>query len=80
MKELITCEDRLRSMIVLDKQETPQKINRLLKSEILFLLKNYFDICAEDVLLDVSVDDRGKYIINFQAESRTIKVAHVFNN
>lgn len=80
MKEIATCEDRLKSMIVVDKQETPQKINRLLKSEILYLLKNYFDVSAEDVSLEICVGEDGKYIISFKAESRIIKIAHVFGN
>ena len=79
MKKIEKCEDRLKSMIVLDKQETPQKINRLLKSELLYLLKNYFDICAEDLILDIGLTESGKYLIKIEAESRNIKVAHLFS-
>ena len=80
MKQLSTCEDRLKSMIVIDKQDSSQKINRLLKSELIFLLKNYFDVCSEDVLLDIAISESGKYVINFTVESRAIKIPHVFSN
>ena len=79
MKEMVNCENRLKNMLVLDKQEAPQKIDRLLKSELLFVFKNYFDICAEDLLLDISIDANGKYLISVNAESRNIKIAHLFS-
>jgi hypothetical protein len=64
---------------MLDKQETPQKINRLLKSEILYLLKNYFEICSEDLSVDINIDDCGKYLLNINGLCRNIKVAHLFS-
>lgn len=78
MNKLESCEDRLRSIIVLDKQETPQKINKILKAEVLYLLKNYFDICAEDLMLNISVNEYGKYTINIVGECRNMKIAHTF--
>ena len=66
-------------MIVLDKQETPQKINRLIKAEMLFLLRNYFDICAEDLSLDIVVNEYGRYILDIKGEARNIKIAHIFS-
>ena len=80
MREIITCEDRLKSMIVLDKQETPQKINKVIKAEILYILRNYFDICAEDLSLEISVNEYGKYNLNIQGECRNMRIAHVFCN
>jgi hypothetical protein len=67
-------------MIVMDKQETPQRINRLIKAEILYLLKNYFDISAEDLTLDISVNDFGKYMLEIRGECRNMKIAHVFSS
>ena len=68
MSRIENCEERLKSIVVLDKQETPQKINRLLKSELLYLLRNYFDICAEDLNLDIAINQNGKYEINVLGE------------
>lgn len=78
MLELKKCEERLRNIIVLDKQDTPQKISRLLKSELLYLLRNYFDVCAEDFDLNISVNENGNFFINVNAEARTMKIAHIF--
>lgn len=78
MKEIVSCENRLKSMIVLDKQDTPQKINKILKAELLFVLKNYFEICAEDLTLDIVVNSSGVYELSVLAKSRRIKIAHTF--
>ena len=78
--EIESCENRLKTMIVIDKQEVPQKINKLLKSEILFLLRNYFDISAEDLVLDININEMGRYELSVKAESRNIKFAHLFSS
>lgn len=80
MREMVSCEDRLKSMIITDKQNTPQKINKVLKSEIVFVLNNYFDITNDDTYIDIQIDEFGKYNILINAEARGMKIAHVFGN
>ncbi len=75
MREISCCEDRLKSMFLIDKAETPQKINKVIKAEIIYLLKNYFDITAEDVEVELGVAQTGEYILNITAKSRFLKVA-----
>ena len=79
MREVCTCEDRLKSMMVLDKSETPQKINKVLKAEILYLLNNYFDLTADDLDLNMALDENGNYCLNINAKARYLKVAYVIN-
>ena len=76
MREVVACEDRLKSMMLIDKSEAPQKINNVLKAEIIYLLKNYFDITAEDVEVDLGVAQTGEYIVTMTAKSRFLKVAN----
>lgn len=76
----LTCEERLKEMIVIDKQDSPQKMNKLIKSEIIFLLKNYFDLTADDVALNIDVDEYGRYIISMSASARNIRNVHLFNS
>ena len=75
MNEVSCCEERLKSMMLIDKSETPQKINKVLKAEIIYLLKNYFDITAEDVDIDLGIDKTGEYILSITAKSHFLKVA-----
>ena len=74
MREISCCEDRLKSMMIIDKSETPQKINRVLKAEFLYLLRNYFDITADDIDVDLGIDKNGEYVLAITAKSRFIKV------
>ena len=78
MREVQRCEDRLKNIVTIDKQESSQKISRLIKSELFYLLKNYFDICAEDFTLNISVNEKGEFDININALAKTMKIAHIF--
>ena len=78
MRELVSCEDRLKSMIISDKQENPEKINRLIKSELLYLLKNYFDICSEDMLVNITIGDNGRFLLDIKVEARDMIIPKMF--
>lgn len=66
-------------MIITDKSETPQKINKIIKAEILYLLKNYFEITADDLDLNIDVNENGKYSIQINAVSSFLKIVHLIN-
>lgn len=70
--------DRLKNMIVIDKKENPQRIERLIKSELLYVLKNYFDVTYEGLEVDIFVDNDGVYNLNLNLKSNTIKIARCF--
>ncbi|HBO49089.1 MAG TPA: hypothetical protein DD614_04595 [Clostridiales bacterium] len=78
MRDLANLENRLKNIIVADKKENPEKIERLLKSEIMNVLKNYFDITSEDVSLSILINDDGKYDLQINAISSFLKIAHTF--
>lgn len=78
MKDLVNLENRLKNIIVADKKNNPEKIERLLKSEIMNVLKNYFDITSEDVSLSILINDDGKYDLQINAISSFLKIAHTF--
>ena len=80
MRDISSCEDRLRSMMICDKSNSSQKINKVLKAEILYLLSNYFDISADNLDLDLGLDNNGEYILSITAKSRFLKVAQVISN
>lgn len=79
MREVGSCEDRLKSLMIMDKSETPHKINKVLKSEILYLLNNYFNISSDDLFLDLNVNTDGEYVLEVVAKSRFLKVAQVID-
>ncbi len=67
---------RIDNLIKVDKKENPEKIIKLLKSEIVYVFKNYMDINMDDVKLDMGIDNNGKYLINFSCEVNRIFVAN----
>ena len=74
MKEVVNCEDRLKNMLIIDKSENTSKIERVVKAEIVYVLKNYFEIKAEDVDINIAINEKGRYVLNLLCESRNIKV------
>lgn len=73
-----TSIDRLKEMIIIDKKENPQRIERLIKSELLYVLKNYFEVTYDGLDVDLYVDDNGKYNLEVRLKSGIIKVAKCF--
>ena len=67
---------RIDNLIKVDKKENPEKIIKLLKSEIVYVFKNYMDINMDDVKLDMGIDNNGKYLINFSCEVNRIFIAN----
>ena len=67
---------RIDNLIKVDKKENPEKIIKLLKSEIVYVFKNYMEINMDDVKLDMGIDNNGKYLINFSCEVNRIFVAN----
>ena len=80
MREIVGLENRLKNMIALDKKEEPEKIIKVLKAEVVNLLKNYFEITSEDVETSILANSDGKYDLQINAVSNTIKIANTFSN
>lgn len=78
MKNISQAETRLKNIISADKKENPIKIERLLKSEIYYILKNYFEINSEDMSLNLKINEDGKYQLQLNAISRSIKITQTF--
>ncbi len=77
-RNLTLLENRLKNIIISDKKENPSKIEKVLKSEIINVLKNYFEISSEDVNLNILINKDGLYDIQINFVSRAIKIANVF--
>ena len=77
---LSKCEDRLKNILVTDKKENPNRIERVVKTEIFNVVRNYFEINLDDLNLCIGVRDDGKYDITINIVSRSIKMANTFDN
>ena len=79
MREIVTCENRLKNMLIADKKENPAKIERLLKSELFYLLRNFFEINSEDLSVDIAVNSIGRFEFVITGMASGIKMVHTFD-
>ena len=71
--DIVKSEERLKSVLVSDKEETPNKILNVLKSDVLNVLKQYMEISGEELSVDVSINQFGQFVFCAQAISRRLK-------
>ena len=67
------CETRLRNLMIKDKGDTTSRINNVLRAEIMYVLKNYFELQDYDMDIDILINSRGYYEVLIKAECRNIK-------
>jgi septum formation topological specificity factor MinE len=72
----MNCEDRLKNILITDKKQNPQKIENIVKSEVYYIIKNYFELSIDDFNVNIDVDHNNKYVVNINFESNNIKIAH----
>lgn len=77
MNNLVICENRLKSILVVDKKENPLKIINVVKSELLYVLKNYMDINAENFDVEIFVNEKGEYVLNINGKCKMLKMASI---
>ena len=64
---------RLKDMLASDKRSSPIKLESIVKSEIVYLLKNYMEIEANNVDFSININDENKYIIVLNAKVDRLK-------
>ena len=69
--------NRLNNVIRQDKKVNPQYITEVIKSDIFYLLNNYFEVEYEDVDVDINVDNNNFYKILIYAKGDRIKTMQV---
>lgn len=65
---------RLQNVLISDKQFSPQKLQKVLKSDAYVLLSNYCSLSPEDLSTSVEVDKDGIYKILIYAKSNRLKI------
>lgn len=71
--ELMVCNERLRNVLKSDKRDNPNKILNVLKSDILYVLKNYMEITSDDLDVNINVTSAGTYSITILADVNRLK-------
>jgi len=80
MNNLNICENRLKNIVVSDKRENPIRIERVLRAELMNVIRNYFEVSSDDLDLSILIREDGRYDLQLNVISRTIKFANSFDN
>ena len=67
---------RLNSIISKDKETNPKYLIEVIKSDIYYLLNNYFEVDFDDINLDISMEN-DKYLIEIKCLGDRIKMVKV---
>lgn len=78
MRNLVNIDGRLKNIIASDRKENPCKIEKLLKAEIINVIRNYFEVSADDVNLSILINKNGEYDIQLNVLSKNFLIANTF--
>ena len=67
---------RLNSIISKDKETNPKYLIEVIKSDLYYLLNNYFEVDFNDINLDISVE-KDKYLIEAKCLGDRMKLVKV---
>lgn len=70
---------RLNSIISKDKETNPKYLIEVIKSDLYYLLNNYFEVDFDDISLDITVEN-DKYLIEAKCLGDRIKLVKVLPN
>lgn len=69
-------QDRLNKIVKKNKDINPNEIQKVIKSDIYYLLNNYFEVDFEDIDIEILYEN-DSYKININAIGDRIKLAHI---
>lgn len=55
---------RLNNVLITDKQNNPRYLKEIIRSDVFFLLSNYFDVDYDSVVINIEVNEFKKFDIS----------------
>ena len=69
--------NRLDNVIKKDKQINPQYMKEVIKSDIFYLLNNYFEVAFDDIDISINLTDNNMYSLNINAVGDSMKAMQI---
>lgn len=69
-----TAEERLKNVLISDKQFAPDRIQKVLKSDAYSMLFNYCNLKPENLQVQLEVLKDGSYCFNIKAVADRLKI------
>lgn len=79
-RNIVLSENRLKNILVADKEENPLKVIQVLKRDLLDTLKNYMELNGEELDVTITVDEYGFFVFNSYARVRRLKNLSAITN
>lgn len=73
-KKIQSEEDRLKNVLISDKQFSPEKVKKVLKSDAFAMLSNFCNLSPENLSVSVEVMQDGTYKFCIVATSDRLKI------
>ena len=74
LKKGQTEEDRLKNVLISDKQFSPEKVKKVLRSDVYALFSNYCTLSPENLSVSVDIMSDGTYKFCVVATSDRLKI------
>lgn len=68
---------RLKRVLLNDKDNIPNGLMRVLRSDVSKVLSSYFDYSPETLKIDVDLDANGRYCIHIEAIAERVKTVKI---
>lgn len=72
--------NRLNTVIKNDKKINPQYMKDVIKSDLFYLLNNYFDVSFDAVDLEINVTENNMYMLDVRAVGDRLKTMQILPN
>lgn len=69
--------NRLDNVIKRDKQINPQYMKEVIKSDIYYVLNNYFEVQFDDIDISIDLTDNNMYALKISAIGDRMKIINV---
>ena len=69
--------NRLDNVIKKDKKINPQYMRDVIKSDIFYILNNYFEVEFDDVNVCIDLTENNKYVLNIDAVGDRMKAMQI---
>ena len=69
-----SAEERLKNVLISDKQFCPDRVQKVLKSDAYNMLFNYCDLQPENLQVSLEVLKDGSYSFNIKAQANRLKI------
>jgi hypothetical protein len=69
---------RLKNMLLTDKIKSPSSVENVIKSDVYYLLENYFETIRDTIDVRLSIDGDNLYDIKISLKAQKVKSMGIF--